>query len=109
REAVEHILTPRVFFPDKPIVTSDSELVRRYAGVWVAGVEQNTSIAFGYAAESYVDFGVPMMFLPIAVFGFAMGLAYAALVRTVLHKELQVASVTVIFWLSLYLFERSWA
>src|SRR5439155_1449967 len=61
REAVEHILTPRVFFPDKPIVTSDSELVRRYAGVWVAGVEQNTSIAFGYAAESYVDFGVPMM------------------------------------------------
>ena len=35
--AVVHVLTPRLLFPDKPPVESDSEKVRRYTGVWVAG------------------------------------------------------------------------
>jgi len=107
--AVQHVLTPRIFFPDKPELISDSELVRRYSGVWVAGEEQNTSIAFGYAAEAYIDFGVPLMFLPSLVFGLFMGIAYAWLVRHIRHVELMVATVTVIFWMALYLFERSWA
>jgi NhaP-type Na+/H+ and K+/H+ antiporter len=75
----------------------------------VAGVEENTSIAFGYAAESYVDFGVPLMFLPVLAYGFLMGMAYHGLLRLIRRHELAIASVTVIFWLSLYLFERSWA
>ena len=31
----------------------------------MAGAESNTSIAFGYFAESYIDFGLPVMYLPI--------------------------------------------
>lgn len=107
--AVVHVLTPRLLFPDKPAVESDSEKVRRYTGIWVAGTEENTSIAFGYAAEAYVDFGVPLMFLPVLAYGFLMGMAYRGLLRLIRHPELAIASVTVIFWLSLYLFERSWA
>ena len=38
-----------------------------------------------------------------------MGMAYHGLLRLIRHHELAIASVTVIFWLSLYLFERSWA
>jgi hypothetical protein len=106
--AVVHAATPRALFPDKPAVESDSEKVRRYAGVWVAGSDENTSIAFGYAAEAYVDFGVPVMFVPIFAYGLLMGLAYRALLRTIRLRELAIAVVTVIFWLSLYLFERSW-
>jgi hypothetical protein len=106
---IEHITMPRIFFPDKPALPSNSELVRRYSGVWVAGPEQNTSIAFGYAAESYVDFGVPLMFLPIMLFAVFMGMIYAWLMNHIYHRELAVALTTVIFWLSLYLFERSWA
>ena len=79
--AVVHALTPRVLFPDKPAVESDSEKVRRYTGVWVAGSEENTSIAFGYAAESYVDFGMPLMFLPVFAYGLLMGMAYHGLLR----------------------------
>jgi hypothetical protein len=45
----------------------------------------------------------------VAVFGFVMGMAYAWFVRTIWHRELAVATVTVVFWLSRYLFERSWA
>jgi hypothetical protein len=57
--ALKHLVTPRVLFPDKGILASDSEFVRKYTGIPVAGADQNTSIAFGYAAESYIDFGIP--------------------------------------------------
>lgn len=107
-EALYHIFTPRLLFPDKPALPSDSEMVRKYAGVWVAGTEENTSIAFGYAAESYVDFGVPLMFVPIFLYALLLGLAYQWLLRAIRHRELGIALVTAVFWLSLYLFERSW-
>lgn len=106
--ALEHLVTPRFLFPDKAGLPSDSEMVRKYAGVWVAGADENTSIAFGYAIESYIDFGVPLMFLPIFVYALLLGVAYQLLLRSVRHRELAVGLVTVIFWMSLYLFERSW-
>src|SRR3954467_2301169 len=105
--ALTHVTMPRVFFPNKPDLMSDSEMVRKYSNVNVAGADQGTSIAFGYAAEMYIDFGVPMMFVPIFGFGWLMGVAYGWFERTIRHRELSVAVLTVIFWLSLYLFERS--
>ena len=107
-DALYHIFTPRLLFPDKATLPSDSEMVRKYSGVWVAGTEENTSIAFGYAAESYVDFGVPLMFLPIFLYALVLGLAFQWLLRAIRHRELGIALVTAVFWLSLYLFERSW-
>jgi hypothetical protein len=106
--ALQHLVTPRFLFPDKEGLPSDSEMVRKYSGVWVAGADENTSIAFGYAIESYINFGVPLMFLPILVYALLLGVAYQLLLRAVRHRELGVGLVTVIFWMSLYLFERSW-
>jgi hypothetical protein len=106
--ALTHLVTPRFLFPDKEDLPSDSEMVRKYSGMKVAGTEKNTSIAFGYAAESYVDFGLPWMFLPVLMYGLVMGAAYQAWLTVIRHRELAVSLVTVIFWLSLYLFERSW-
>ncbi len=106
---VEHVASPRVFFPTKAELQSDSDLVRKYTGLFVAGTEQNTSIAFGYAAEMYIDFGVPVMFLPIAVFGLLMGVAYEELRIRIHHDELRRGLLAVIFWLTFYLFERSLA
>ncbi len=105
--AIIHVLTPRMFFPGKAELLSDSEMVRKYSGLYVAGQEQGTSIAFGYAAEAYIDFGLPVMFLPVLVFGFIAGVAYAWFGKVIRHRELAVAVMTVIFWLGLYLFERS--
>lgn len=107
--ALRHLVTPRILFPDKPDLPSDSELVRKYSGVWVAGLDENTSIAFGYAGESYVDYGVPVMFIPVLLFGVFCGAVYIWFLRTLQHRELAVALVTVVFWMNLYLFERSWA
>lgn len=108
RGALVHLVTPRALFPDKGELPSDSEMVRKYSGVYVAGVEQNTSIAFGYAAESYVDFGVPLMFVPSLAFGLLMGAMYQWFLANIRHRELAIGLVTVVFWLGLYLFERSW-
>jgi hypothetical protein len=106
--ALQHVLSPRVFFPTKAELKSDSEMVRKYSGVWVAGAEQNTSIAFGYAGESYIDFGVPLMFMPVFLYGLVAGLAYQMLSTRLHHEELRSGLLAVIFWLALYLFERSW-
>jgi hypothetical protein len=106
--AIKHITMPRIFFPDKGELSSDSEMVRKYSGVLVAGAENGTSIAFGYAAESYVDFGIPLMFLPVFCFAVVMGMVYRMVARTIKHRELLVAYSTVTFWFALYLFERSW-
>ncbi|MGH9332525.1 MAG: hypothetical protein ACRD21_02115 [Vicinamibacteria bacterium] len=106
--ALKHVVTPRFLFPEKGTLPSDSELVRKYTGIFVAGAEENTSIAFGYAAESYVDFGVPLMFLPSLLYGIFMGFAFRFLSHVIYHREIAVGLSCVIFWLSLYLFERSW-
>jgi hypothetical protein len=107
RAAVAHVLMPRALFPDKADLPSDSDMVREYSGVWVAGRNEGTSIAFGYSAEAYIDFGIPMMFVPCALFGLFIGVVYAWFVTHIWHREIAVAAVTVMFWLSLYLFERS--
>lgn len=106
---LKHLVTPRVFFPDKPPLPSDSDFVRTYAGAQVAGAEEGTTIAFGYAAESYVDFGVPLMFVPMLIFGFGLGCAYVFVTRKIAHRELAIALATCIFWLNLNMFERAWA
>src|SRR5258705_7219230 len=109
RDALVHLVTRRVLDPEKAALPSDSDMVRKYSGVNVAGAETGTSIAFGYAAESYVDFGLPWMFVPVLVWGFVIGIAYQAWLTVIRHRELAVALVTGMFWLTLYLFERSWA
>jgi hypothetical protein len=108
-DTLRFVFMPRVFFPDKPEIGSDSDLVRKYSGVWVAGAAQDTDIAFGYAAESYIDFGIPMMFVPVFVWGTFMGICYAGMFKYFRHRDIAVAVTTVICWLTLYLFERSWA
>ena len=71
-------------------------------------VLERTSIAFGYPTESYVDFGLPYMFVPVFLFGTAMGLAYMWLLRGISSRELAIPLVAVVFWVSLFQFERSW-
>jgi hypothetical protein len=106
--ALTHVLTPRILVPDKADIESDSLQVRRYAGVWVAGPEQGTTISFGYPIQGYIDYGLPWMFLPVLLFAVFMGAAYRLFTRVIRHRELGNAVVTVIFWMSLYQANKSW-
>ena len=106
--ALQHILSPRVFFPTKAELQNDSEMVNKYSGVHVAGTGTGTTIAFGYAGESYIDFGLPGMFIPVFLYGMLAGLTYEVLSRSIRYDELRAGLLAVVFWLALYLFERSW-
>lgn len=76
KEAIESVLRPRLFFPDKGVL-DDSYRTRKYTGLNVAGPEEGASIGIGYMAESYIDFGPYLMFLPV----FIIGLGYGAIYR----------------------------
>jgi hypothetical protein len=73
--ALEHILKPRILFPEKKPIY-DSELTSKYTGVQFAGAEQGTSFSLGTVAESYVDFGMYYMLIPIFFFGLWIGWMY---------------------------------
>jgi hypothetical protein len=93
--ALKHVVTPRLLFPNKPII-DDSERASLYTGLQVAGVEQGTSIGIGYFAESYVDFGPVGMLVPICLLGVSYGFLYRFFVIRVRHKLLGSAIVTAI-------------
>jgi hypothetical protein len=71
-----HVLTPRILFPDKPILSSDSELTKEFTGMYMASDEEGTSISIGYMGESYADFGVSGMFVPVLLIGMLWGFIY---------------------------------
>ena len=79
-DAVRRVFMPRVLFPDKTAL-DDSQRTNVYTGLSVAGVEQGTSMGIGYVAESYVDFGPVLMFLPIFLLGLFYGFIYRLFVR----------------------------
>ena len=72
--AVKHILVPRVLFPEKENLGTDSWLAEEYAGLKVG---EETSVGIGYIAEFYVDWGVSGLFPSLIIMGIFFGLAYA--------------------------------
>jgi hypothetical protein len=95
--ALQHTFMPRFLFPEKPNLGGDSWLVRKYAGLTVAGAESGTSIGLGYMAELYIDFGIPGMLTALFVYGLIIGLAYGALVFVSPSHTLYISAVTIMF------------
>ncbi len=80
KRALEHVFKPRILFPDKPSLGGDSWLVRKYAGLWVAGEELNASIALGYIPEFYIDYGIYGILILSLIYGFLVGLMYKSFI-----------------------------
>jgi hypothetical protein len=74
--ALRHILMPRILFPDKPQLNLEISLVRKYSTALKPHTTRGTSVSLGYMAESYIDFGSVLMFLPIAILGLMWGGGY---------------------------------
>lgn len=72
KESLQHIVQPRLFFPNKKAI-DDSQKTMEYTGLLLAGSEQGTSISLGYIAESYVDFGIYFFIIPIMLLGLLIG------------------------------------
>jgi hypothetical protein len=78
RDALEHVLKPRILFPDKKLIY-DSDLTSKYTGITFAGRDQGVSFSLGYVPEAYIDFGPVYMFIPIFFFGLLFGWMYKSL------------------------------
>jgi hypothetical protein len=74
--AIRHVLMPRVFFPEKAHLRSDSDMTIIYTGLTLGSDRQGTSISMGYIVESYIDFGSTFMYAPIFVLGLLWGGMY---------------------------------
>ena len=74
-DALLRIATPRLLFPEKTSV-DDSRRTNQFTGLNLAGGESGTSISLGYVAESYIDFGMEFMFMPLLAFGYCIGRLY---------------------------------
>jgi hypothetical protein len=107
--AFRHVLMPRFLYPDKPDLPSESDDVRRFTGQQVAGREQGTTIAFGYVIQSYIDFGLPWMFLPPAGLGVFLGLAYRWFHTRLHFEEILLAVLAVAFWANIMPYNIAWA
>ena len=78
KDAIEHVLKPRILFPDKKQIY-DSDLTSKYTGISFAGRDEGVSFSLGYVPESYIDFGPFYMFIPIFFFGLLFGWMYKTL------------------------------
>jgi hypothetical protein len=107
--ALQHVLTPRFLNPNKPDLPSESEDVHRYAGMKVAGRDEGTTIAFGYAIQSYIDYGVPWLVFPALGFGIFLGAAYRFFMTTIRHEEILIAVLAVGFWANIMPYNTAWA
>ncbi len=105
-EAITHIFTPRLFFPEKRAI-DDSERVKEFSGVWVAGSMEGTSVSLGYVAESYIDFGPVFMFLPVFALGVFWGRTFRLLSTTGRHRLLAFGFATSFILMNGILFESS--
>ena len=74
--AIRHVLMPRIIFPEKARLRSDSEMSMFYTGLALASAAQGTSISMGYMVESYIDFGPVFMYVPIFLLGTLWGGMY---------------------------------
>jgi hypothetical protein len=72
---IMHVLVPRIFNPNKKAI-DDSQMVNEYCIRQVATASQGTSWSLGFFAESYIDFGVPFLFIPIFLLGCLLGWVY---------------------------------
>jgi len=72
KNAVWHILTPRILFTNKAVL-NDSKGTEELLGMRIA---HGTSIGVGYIAQAHTDFGFPGLLVPLGVIGFLLGLCW---------------------------------
>jgi hypothetical protein len=80
-KSLQHIATPRIFFPNKPPTPNDSQVTAFYTGLPTTQ-NPNASISIGYLGEFYIDFG----YVGAIVACFAMGWLYGRGYRFILTK-----------------------
>jgi hypothetical protein len=77
---LKYIFTPRALFPDKEVF-DPSLKTNKYTGYRYATGKSGVAFSLGYYAESYVDFGHFLMFIPLVLIAAYVGLIYNTIMR----------------------------
>jgi hypothetical protein len=78
--AIWHVVTPRLLFPDKAELPSDTIMTAYYTGLEQAlWATASTSISIGYLGELYIDFTIWGALLAVFSLGLAYGRCYRAI------------------------------
>jgi hypothetical protein len=101
--AVTNAFMPRLLFPSKPVLPSDSFYTRRFTGIMVA--EEGTSISIGYMAEFYADWGLEGMFVSIFLYGCLIG-ACIEMLRRFVQPSILVNPFLITIVMAVYQFEH---
>lgn len=96
--AVRHVLLPRILFPDKANLDSDTLLTDKYTGLRLMEQGGNlTNIPLGYLTESYIDYGIVFMYVPVFLVGLLFGLMYRLLLSQPCSRILSYGAVCIVF------------
>lgn len=104
-QAVEHILKPRLFFPNKAIIDESSHLTK-YTGKFYSNYSMGTSFSLGYVGDFYIDYGCFLMFLMLFLWGIIVGKIFKNLFEGAANNVLAIGIMSMSF-LILYKFEIS--
>lgn len=104
-KAIEHILMPRLFFPNKPIVDESSHLTK-YTGVFYSNYNMGVSFSLGYVGDFYIDYGKFFMFLMLFLLGIIIGKVFKSIIYGAQNIVLATGLASMAF-LILYKFEIS--
>ncbi|MBK8725017.1 MAG: hypothetical protein IPL96_02890 [Holophagaceae bacterium] len=105
-EAVTNAVVPRVLNPSKANL-DDTLRAMFYTGEWIIGADYGTSVSLGYMAESYIDFGPVLMFVPLFLWGLLIGAIYRASINATAHPLIGYACATVPIYMSAGVLELS--
>ncbi|WP_147201591.1 hypothetical protein [Segetibacter aerophilus] len=75
RETVEFVVVPRMLNPNKGSL-DNSLKASKFTGIQFSGASRGVSFSLGYFADCYVDFGVPGMFIALAIIAFIFAKIY---------------------------------
>lgn len=104
--AVQHVTMPRLLFPGKAPLPSDSELTAFYTANVYLLYMPGTSISLGYVTEGYIDFGVPGVIAMGVLLALLMSGVAVAFRRAVADPAVAMA-LTCATLMNLRLFETS--
>ncbi len=103
-ETFAYVFTPRLFNPNKAQMNS-SEKASKYTGIQYAGREQGTAFSLGYFADSYIDFGLLGMLLPLFLIGLLFGFTYFYFLRNPSSNYIFNYSVVCALYMRFFAFE----
>lgn len=104
RQTIEFVAVPRILSPNKGTL-DNSIKASKFTGIPFLSAARGVSFSLGYFADCYVDFGVPGMFLALAVIAFIFAKVYRFLLLKATGNIVINYAIVIAFFVQFAFFE----